>query len=500
MSATISAGVHPVDEKLPAGRLTALGLQHVLVMYAGAVAVPLIIGRALKLSPEQVAMLISADLFCCGIVTLIQSLGLTQWFGIRLPVMMGVTFAAVGPMVAMANANPGMAGAQAIFGAIIGAGAVSVLIAPFVSRMLRFFPPVVTGTVITVIGISLMRVGINWIFGNPFGPTAPSIVNPEHAQWLKDVTAAAAAAGSALPPVPKGLGLAPSVPNPAYAPLFSIGMSAFVLLTILLIARYAKGFFGNIAVLLGIVAGAVVAALMGKMNFDKVAKANWFDVVLPFQFGMPTFDPIMILTMTLVMIVVMIESTGMFLALGDITGRKVTQPDLARGLRVDGLGTLIGGIFNTFPYTSFSQNVGLVGVTGVRSRFVCVAAGVILVIMGLLPKLSALVEAVPLFVLGGAGLVMFGMVAATGIRILAGVDYTKNRNNLFVVAISIGFGMIPLVAPNFKQWMPHDLHPLIESGILLASIAAVLLNVFFNGVKSNAEAAGEAAANSHGSE
>lgn len=500
MSATISAGVHPVDEKLPAGRLTALGLQHVLVMYAGAVAVPLIIGRALKLSPEQVAMLISADLFCCGIVTLIQSLGLTQWFGIRLPVMMGVTFAAVGPMVAMANANPGIAGAQAIFGAIIGAGAVSVLIAPFVSRMLRFFPPVVTGTVITVIGISLMRVGINWIFGNPFGPTAPSIVNPEHAQWLKDVTAAAAATGSALPAVPKGLGLAPSVPNPAYAPLFSVGMSAFVLLTILLIARYAKGFFGNIAVLLGIVAGAVVAALMGKMNFDKVAKANWFDLVLPFQFGMPTFDPIMILTMTLVMIVVMIESTGMFLALGDITGRKVTQPDLARGLRVDGLGTLIGGIFNTFPYTSFSQNVGLVGVTGVRSRFVCVAAGVILVIMGLLPKLSALVEAVPLFVLGGAGLVMFGMVAATGIRILAGVDYTKNRNNLFVVAISIGFGMIPLVAPNFKQWMPHGLHPLIESGILLASIAAVLLNVFFNGVKSDAEAAGEAAANTHGSE
>jgi len=500
MSATLNAGVHPVDEKLPAGRLTALGLQHVLVMYAGAVAVPLIIGRALKLSPEQVAMLISADLFCCGIVTLIQSFGLTQWFGIRLPVMMGVTFAAVGPMVAMANANPGVAGAQAIFGAIIGAGAISVLIAPFVSRMLRFFPPVVTGTVITVIGISLMRVGINWIFGNPFGPTAPSIVNPEHAQWLKDAGAAAAAAGSTLPAVPKGLALAPSVPNAAYAPLFNVGMSAFVLAVILLVARYARGFFGNIAVLLGIVAGAVVAGLLGRMNFDKVGKAAWFDVVLPFQFGMPTFDAVMILTMVLVMIVVMIESTGMFLALGDITGRRVTQPDLARGLRVDGLGTLIGGIFNTFPYTSFSQNVGLVGVTGVRSRFVCVAAGVILIIMGLLPKLSALVEAVPTYVLGGAGLVMFGMVAATGIRILAGVDYTKNRNNLFVVAISIGFGMIPLIAPNFKQWMPHGLHPLIESGILLASIAAVLLNLFFNGAKSDAAAAAEAAASSHGSE
>ncbi len=500
MSATLNAGTHPVDEKLPSGRLMALGLQHVLVMYAGAVAVPLIIGRALKLSPEQVAFLISADLFCCGIVTLIQSLGVTQWFGIRLPVMMGVTFAAVGPMIAMANANPGVAGAQAIFGAIIGAGAVSMLLAPVVSRMLRFFPPVVTGTVITVIGITLMRVGINWIFGNPFGPTAPSIVNPEHAQWLKDVGAAASAVGATIPAIPKGLNLAPSMPNAAYAPLFNIGMSAFVLVSILLITRYCKGFVGNIAVLLGIVAGAVVAALMGVMNFDKVAKASWFEVVLPFQFGMPTFDPVLILTMVLVMIVVMIESTGMFLALGDITGRKVTQPDLTRGLRVDGLGTLIGGIFNTFPYTSFSQNVGLVGVTGVRSRFVCVAAGVILIVMGLLPKLSALVEAVPTYVLGGAGLVMFGMVAATGIRILASVDYTKNRNNLFVVAISIGFGMIPLIAPNFKQWMPHGVHALIESGILLASLAAVLLNVFFNGVKSDAEAASEAAANTHGAE
>ncbi len=500
MNASTSAGVHPVDEVLPAGKLTALGLQHVLVMYAGAVAVPLIIGRALKLSPEQVAMLISADLFSCGVVTLIQALGLTQWFGIRLPVMMGATFVAVGPMVAMANANPGMAGAQAIFGAVIGAGAVSVLIAPFVSRMLRFFPPVVTGTVITVIGISLMRVGINWIFGNPFGPTAPSIVNPEHAQWLKDIGSAAAAAGSALPAVPKGLALVPSVTNPAYAPLFNIGMSAFVLVTILLITRYAKGFIANIAVLLGIVAGSLVAAMMGVMNFDKIGKAEWFQFVVPFQFGIPTFDPILILTMVLVMIVVMVESTGMFLALGDMTGRKVSQPDLARGLRVDGLGTLIGGIFNTFPYTSFSQNVGLVGVTGVKSRFVCVAAGVILLVLGLLPKLSALAEAVPAFVLGGAGLVMFGMVAATGIRILSGVDYANNRNNLFVVAISIGFGMIPLVAPNFKQWLPHGLHPLIESGILLASLSAVLLNVFYNGVKSDADAASEAAASTHGAE
>jgi NCS2 family nucleobase:cation symporter-2 len=201
----------------------------------------------------------------------------------------------------------------------------------------------------------------------------------------------------------------------------------------------------------------------------------------------------MILTMTLVMIVVMIESTGMFLALSDITGKPLTQADLAAGLRTDGLGTLIGGIFNTFPYTSFSQNVGLVGVTGVRSRFVCVAAGIIMVVLGLLPKMSALVESIPLFVLGGAGLVMFGMVAATGIRILGNVDFKGNKYNLYIVAISVGAGLIPLVAPRWTQQMAHGLHPLLESGILLTAITAVLLNFYFNGGKADQASAVEAA-------
>jgi uric acid transporter len=229
------------------------------------------------------------------------------------------------------------------------------------------------------------------------------------------------------------------------------------------------------------------------MNFDKVAKAHWFDVVTPFAFGPPTFDPVMILTMTLVMIVVMIESTGMFLALSDITGRKITQPDLAAGLRTDGLGTLIGGLFNTFPYTSFSQNVGLVGVTGVRSRYVCVAGGVIMIVLGLLPKMAAFVESIPQFVLGGAGLVMFGMVAATGIRILANVDFKGNRHNLYIVALAIGFGLIPLVAPRWTQQMAHGLHPLLESGILLTAVAAVVLNLFFNGTRGDTAGAVEAA-------
>ena len=463
----MATSVHPVDEILPLPRLFTLGLQHVLVMYAGAVAVPLIIGRALKLPPEQIAVLINADLFACGIATLIQAVGFPG-VGIRLPVMMGVTFASVAPMLAMAG-SPEI-GLLGIYGAVIVAGVFGFIIAPFISRMLPLFPPVVTGTIIIVIGISLMRVGINWAGGGL--PTLGRMVDGQMGQFA----------------------------NPAYGALDGLGIALFVLLVILAITRYGSGFLANVAVLIGIVAGAVVAGIMGKMHFDKVLSAPWFDVVIPFQFGMPKFDLVASITMCLVMIVVMIESTGMFLALGEMTDRKIDQAALTKGLRADGLGTVIGGIFNTFPYTSFSQNVGLVGVTGIRSRWVCAAGGVIMLALGLVPKMAALVEAVPLVVLGGAGLVMFGMVAATGARILTKVDFTHSRNNLFVVAVSVGFGMIRLVAPNFFRQLPHALHPLLESGILLAAIVSVALNAFFNGLGSAEEARAEASAGAKAAE
>lgn len=464
-----------VDEVLPPAKLFTLGLQHVLVMYAGAIAVPLIVGRALGLAPEQVAFLISADLFVCGLVTIIQSYGMGRMFGVRLPVMMGVTFASVGPMLAIAEQYPGVEGARMLFGAIMAAGLISMLIAPFMSRLIRFFPPVVTGTIILVIGVSLMRIGINWIFGQPF--TAKS-VNPEWQAWLDTAQTLPGAAT-----LPENFRLATTVNNPGYATLQNMLIAAIVLGTIVLIVKYARGFLANIAVLVGIVVGAIIAGAAGQMDFGKVGEAGWFALVTPFRFGMPIFDPIMILTMTLVMIVVMIESLGMFLALGEMCGRRPSQQAMAAGLRTDGLGTLIGGLFNTFPYTSFSQNVGLVGVTGVRSRFVCVAGGAIMIVLGLVPKMGALVEALPTVVLGGAGLVMFGMVAATGIRILTAVDFKDNRRNAFIVAISLGMGMIPLVAPDFKMHMPHAIHPLIDSGILLASISALFLNVIFNGAE-----------------
>lgn len=468
-------GVHPVDAVLPAPRLFTLGLQHVLVMYAGAIAVPLIVGRALQLPAEEVAFLISADLFVCGIASIIQSMGVGAWLGVRMPVMMGVTFAAVGPMVAIASATPGQEGARALFGAVIGAGIISIFLAPAISRMLRFFPPVVTGTVILTIGVSLMPIGINWIFGLPVGPTAPALVDPAMQAWLD----AQVAAGG----VPEGLRIAPSVANPLYASPRSMLIAAAVLGTILVVARFGRGFVANIAVLIGIIVGGVIAASMGLMQFEKVADAAWFAPIRPFHFGAPTFDPVMILTMTMVMLVVMIESTGMFLALGDIVDQRIDQPRLAAGLRADGVGTLLGGIFNTFPYTSFSQNVGLVGVTGVRSRHVCVAGGLIMIVLGLIPKMGALIEALPTVVLGGAGLVMFGMVAATGIRVLARVDFVSSRHNLFVVAVSLGMGMIPMVANNFDQWLPASTKVLTHSGILLAAVSAVALNWFFNGAR-----------------
>ncbi len=420
-------------DRLPPFRLIALAFQHVFVMYAGAVAVPLILGGAMKLPRDQVAMLINADLFACGIASIGQSLGVGP-FGIRLPVMMGVTFASVAPMLAM-GADPEL-GLQGIYGAVIVAGLFGMLVAPFVSRLLPLFPSVVTGSIITVIGITLMRVGLGWV-GGGFG--------------------------------------ARDFGSPGY-----LGIAAAVLAVILLLLRFTSGFIQNISVLIGIAAGYAATIALGWPNFSGIEAQPWVAIVTPFNFGVPKFGAVASLSMCLVMIVVMIESTGMFLALGEMVGKPVGPRDIARGLRMDGMGTLIGGIFNTFPYSSFSQNVGLVGVTGVRSRYVCVAGGVIMLLLGLLPKAAFAVATVPQCVLGGAGIVMFGMVAATGIKILSRVDYQVQKHNLFIVAISIGFGMIPIMTPALFKSFPEILKPILDSGILLATIAAVALNAYFN--------------------
>jgi uric acid transporter len=426
-----SAKVHPVDATLPPWQMFTVALQHVLVMYAGAIAVPLIIGAALKLLKDQIAFLITADLFAVGVATVIQSVGVWK-FGIRLPVMMGVTFAAVGPMVAMANAGAGL---PTILGAVIASGLFAVAVAPFFSRMLRFFPPVVTGTIITAIGITLLQVGINWAGGGK---------------------------GTADFGAPKYLTIA-----------------FLVLVSIVLINRFFKGFWSNISVLLGLMIGFAIALPFGMVNVSGLSEAPWFAPVYPFAFGSPVFEVGPIFSLCLVMLVVMVESTGMFLALGELTDRPVGENDLTRGLRTDGLGTLIGGIFNTFPHTSISQNVGLVGMTGVRSRWVVAVAGLILLALGLFPKLATVIASIPVAVLGGAGIAMFGMVAATGIKILGKVNF-ENRHNLLIVAISLGVSMIPLIAPGFFEQLPAWTAPLTHSGITLGALCAVSLNAVLN--------------------
>ncbi|KJK23055.1 purine permease [Burkholderiaceae bacterium 16] len=466
-SASTTVPTDLTNERLPSGRLLALGLQHVLVMYAGTVAVPLIIGGALKLPKDQLAFLINADLFAAGLATLIQAFGFWK-FGIRMPVMMGVTFASVAPMIAIgSDPNVGLLG---IYGAVIAAGVFGILVAPLMGRMLGLFPPVVTGTVITLIGVSLMRVGINWAAGGQ--PTTRAVID----------------------------GVVKDVPNLAYGDLGNLGIAALVLVAILLLSKYGRGLISNCAVLLGIVIGTLVAMALGKVSFEGLDEASLMAVITPLHFGIPKFDVAATLSMCVVMLITLVESTGMFLALADITGKRLSNEDLTRGLRADGLGTVIGGVFNTFPYTSFSQNVGLVTVTGVRSRYVAAAGGIILIALGLFPKMAHIVASVPQFVLGGAGIVMFGMVAATGIRILGSCDFNRNRFNLFIVAISIGFGMIPTLAPTFFQYLPKWTDPFTHSGIVLGTIVAVVLNVFFNGIQSREEAMRNAAANTHGTE
>jgi xanthine permease len=429
----VSTSVHPVDEVLPLPRLFALGLQHVLVMYANAVAVPLIIGGAFHLPKDQLAFLINADLFACGIATLIQTIGFGA-IGIRMPVIMGVTAVAISPMLAMA-AMPGV-GLTGIYGAVLVGGIFGLCVAPFVGHVLRFFPSVVTGSIITMIGVSLMRVGIGWAGGGA-------------------ASADFGAAGYLI-------------------------VAALVLGVILLVIRFATGFLANMSVLIGVVVGYLVTIALGWTDFSGLEQEAWVRIVLPLQFGFPTFQLVPCLTMCLVTTIVFIEATGMFLALGSMTGRKVDATDIKRGLRADSIGTILGAIFNTFPYVSYSQNIGLVGVTGVYSRWVCVAGGVIMLALGLIPKLAFIVASVPQCVLGGAGFIMFGMVAATGIKILSTVNFTTQRFNVLIVAISIGFGVIPIVSPNFFHIMPAELRPIFGDAIIMTSIAAVLLNAYFN--------------------
>lgn len=420
-------------------KTVSLGLQHVLAMYAGAVIVPLIVGGALDFTTSQLTYLIAIDLLACGIATLLQVFG-NRFFGIGLPVMLGCAFQAVSPMIAI-GLEDGM-GVSAIYGAIIASGLFVFLFSGVFGKLIAFFPPVVTGSVVTIIGVTLIPVALTDLGGGD--KTSPDFGSP-----------------------------------------LNIALGFGVLIFILLMNRFTKGFLRSISVLIGLIAGTIVAGLAGAVDFGPLKEASWFHTIQPFYFGRPTFHASAILTMILVAIVSVAESTGVFMALGKIVDKDITSKDLTRGYRAEGLAIMLGGIFNSFPYTTYSQNVGLVQMSRVKTRDVIVVAGGLLVLIGFVPKIAALTQLVPTSVLGGAMIALFGLVLSSGIRMLGDQVNLNRHENLLIIACSVGMGLGVTVVPEIFAQLPDKLRILVDNGIVAGSFTAIVLNLLFNGLHGN---------------
>ncbi len=430
-----SGPARPEDKRLPLGSTFAYGFQHVLTMYGGIIAPPLIIGAAAGMSSQDIGLLIAACLFVGGLATILQTVGI-PFFGSQLPLVQGVSFAGVSTMVAIVNGGGGI---QAVFGSVMVASLIGLLITPLFSKIIKFFPPVVTGTVITTIGLTLMPVAANWAMGgNSAAPNYGSVAN--------------------------------------------IGLAAATMGIVLLLSKIGNAAISRLSILLAMVIGTVIALATGMADFSKIGQGPVVAFPTPFAFGAPTFEIASIVSMLIVILVTLTETSADIIAVGEIVETKVDSRRIGNGLRADMLSSAISPIFNSFTQSAFAQNVGLVAITGIKSRFVVSAGGFILVILGLLPVLGRVVAAVPTPVLGGAGVVLFGTVAASGIRTLSKVEY-RNNMNLIIVAASIGFGMIPIAAPKFYDQFPAWFSTIFHSGISSAALMAILLNVLFNHLK-----------------
>ena len=446
MASSPSSAPHPVDQVPPFGKLTILGIQHVLAFYAGAVVVPIFIASQLGLDDVTKIHLINADLLTCGIATIIQSAGIGRFIGVRLPLIQGVTFTAVSPLIAIgAAATPPGAdpktGLATMYGSIIAVGLIVFLVAPFFAKLLRFFPPIVTGTLLTVMGTTLLSV------------SAGDIV-----AWADKATDDAAKAAATY----EALG-------------FAFGTIAIIVI----IQRLFKGFMGTLSVLLALLIMTAVAFALGKTDFSGVGEATWLGITTPFYFGIPKFSATAILAMIIVMAVTAVETTGDVFATGEVVGKRIAPRDIANALRADGLSTLLGGVLNSFPYTCFAQNVGLVRLTRVRSRWVVTAAGVFMIVLGLLPKAAAFVAAIPPPVIGGASLAMFANVAVVGIQTLSKVDLRDNRNAV-IVSTSIALALlVTFRRDDIVNAMPSWLQIIFGSGVTIGSLTAIILNLLF---------------------
>jgi len=404
-----------------------LGLQHLLAMYSGSILVPMMIGKALGYNSEQLTYLVSTDIFMCGLATFLQ-LQLHKHFGVGLPVVLGVAFQSVAPLTIIGQSH----GSGAMFGALIVSGIFVVLISGVFSKLARFFPAIVTGSVITTIGLTLIPVAIGNMGGNTSNPTPQSLA-----------------------------------------------LSLITVFIILLVNIFTKGFLKSISILIGLVVGTVLATMMGLVSFAPVGAAPLLHVPTAFYFGMPTFEVTSILMMCIIAMVSMVESTGVYLALSDITQDPIDETRLRNGYRAEGIAVLLGGIFNTFPYTGFSQNVGLVKMSGIKTRLPIYYAAGFLVLLGLLPKFGALAQIIPDPVIGGAMIVLFGFVSLQGMQMLAKVDFANKDHNFLIAAVSIAIG-VGFNNSNLFNSFPTELRMFFSNGIVMASLLAVILNAILN--------------------
>lgn len=391
----------------------------------GIVAVPLVVGGVLGLPVQDMAFLVSAALFCAGIATFIQSRGIGP-VGSRVACVMGTDFTFVGPSIAVGLAG----GLPAIFGATIMGSFIEIILSRFIKPLQKFFPPIVTGTVVMLIGLTLLPVSMDWAAGG-FGA-------------------------------------------PDYGSITNISVAVAVMTVIMLLNRYGKGIFSSAAVIIGLVFGYIISYPLGMLNFDPIAQAGWIAIPTPFKFGI-TFSLAAVIPFVTAYLVTTIETVGCLMAIGEASGKEMTMDDVSAGVLADGVGSFIAGFFNAGPNTSFSQNVGLIPMTKVASRFVVIISGIILMLLGIFPKIGALIAIMPNPVLGGAGIIMFGMVAAAGIKTLKNVPL--NNRNLLILAISIGIGLGVTFRPDILQNLPEWIKSFFSSGISAGTITALLLNI-----------------------
>jgi len=421
------------DYEVPMGPRAALGMQHVLAMFASNVTPSIIIAGAagFAFGGSDTVFLIQMAMLFAGIATLMQTIGFGP-VGARLPVMQGTSFAFVPIMISIVKTG----GIAVLFGAVVVAGIFHALLGTIIGRIRHWFPPLITGMIIMAIGLALLPVGIKYAAGG----AADFQIN-----------------------------------NPAWGDLSRWGLALVVIIVALGFKFFTKGLASSAAVLLGLVAGYVVGIFTGAVNFGAVSKAAWFALPEPFKYGIE-FQAFAIFGMCLISIISAIETVG------DISGiakgganREATDKELAGGTYADGLGSAVAGIFGGLPNTSFSQNVGLISMTGVMSRSVVTLGALFLIACGLIPKIGAVVAAMPISVLGGGVILMFGMVVSAGINMLSEVNW--NRRNMIILAISLSVGLGLQAVPKSMQHLPDGLEMLMVSGLLPIAVLAVVLNL-----------------------